>query len=517
MSSKKLESTPTFSGTINNKTDIRKTWKNCVENQVVEPLKLFTPGSLEELIEIIRSAEKNNCKVRAVGSGHSFSDILQTTDYLVNCKELKSVINLDGSLLKSQEEIKQNGFDPELLVQVENGITIKDLNQILDKKNLALYNMGGYDAQTIAGVISTATHGTGVTLGPISDQAVSIIMVGEDGIIYRIEPANGITDPLKYKAAFPDNKLIQDNNWFNTVSVSLGCTGIIYSVILKVLPAYYLKEERLAKVHETFWEDLKTSGSIKKMLNENRHFEVWINPYKIDGQHRCLVTKRNIFTGDLKKLPAGSRMRHWFIELILPFIEGFIRLLFKYFFKNSPSFINASMKQVIDYDGYIDKSFEVMHLGNANKVKGFSSEFAISLNDDLFIKAADKILELAEKNRTLGQFYHSAPISLRFVKKSKAFLAMMNGEDKCMIEVPVLVGTHGGPQILERIESELLKLGKIRPHWGQYNHYNAEIVKQLYPDLDKWLAVFRQLNKKGTFENEFSERCGLKKNNAENL
>jgi hypothetical protein len=509
MDIKNLESTPEILPDKSLKKELRTTWENCISNQVVEPLKLFVPSSLNELIQIIQSAEKNKCKVRAVGSGHSFSEILQTTDYLINCKELKSLINLDRTLLKSDESLKQNDLDPHFLVHVENGISIRELNKILDSKKLALYNMGGYDAQTIAGVISTATHGTGITLGPISDQAVSIILVGEDGAIYRIEPTNGITDPEKYKAKYPANKLIQDDNWFNTVSVSFGYTGIIYSVILKVLPAYYLKEERLAKVHETFWEDLKSSGNIKKMLNENRHFEVWINPYKIDGKHRCLVTKRNIFNGDLKKLSAGSRMRHWFIELILPFIEGIIRLLFKYFYKHSPAFINSSMKQVIDYDGYIDKSFEVMHLGNANKVKGYSGEYAISLKDDLFIKAADKILELAEKNRSLGQFYHSAPISLRFVKKSNAFLAMMNGEDKCMIEVPVLVGTHGSSQILKRIESELLNLGNIRPHWGQYNHLNAEIVRRLYPELDKWINVFRQLSKKGTFTNEYSERCGL--------
>ena len=286
MSSRKLESTPTNSENINTKIKLRKSWKNCVANQVVEPLKLFSPRSLEELVEIIQSAEKNNCKVRAVGSGHSFSEILQTNDFLVNCKSLNNLISSDKSLLKSDEEIKQIGLDSSLLVHVENGITIRDLNKFLDKKKLALYNMGGYDAQTIAGVISTATHGTGITLGPISDQAASIILVGEGGIIYRIEPTNGITDPEKYKSKFPGNKLIQDDDWFNTVSVSFGYTGIIYSVILKVLPAYYLKEERLAKVHETFWEDLKSSGNIKKMLNENRHFEVWINPYKIDGEHR---------------------------------------------------------------------------------------------------------------------------------------------------------------------------------------------------------------------------------------
>ena len=373
--------------------------------------------------------------------------------------------------------------------------------------------MGGYDAQTIAGVISTATHGTGIGLGAISDQAVSLVLVGEGGMIYRIEPSNGITDPEKYKNKYPENKLIQNDDWYNAVSVCFGNMGIIYSAILKVIPAYYLKEERLGKVHETAWEDVKILLKDHNVISNNRHFEVWINPYKIKGKHRCLITRRNVFTGDITKLPIGSRMRHWFIELIIPYIEFFIRMAFKYLYKFSPYFIDTSMKQVIDYDGYVDKSFHVLHLGNANYVKGFSSEFAISLKDDLFIKAADKIIELAEKDRNEGQIYHSAPISLRFVKQSNSFLAMMYGEDKCMIEVPCLVGTHGSFQLLERIENELLKLGAIRPHWGQVNHLNSEIVKSLYPELPKWKKIYNILDKKGTFENIFTKNCGFR--NAE--
>ncbi len=511
-----MESIPKNTISSNRKTPDfieRKTWKNVIANQKVSPLRYYKPTSLEELVQIIKIAEQDNCKVRAVASGHSFSEILQTTDYLIDCHGMNQLIDLDKSIVKSDEEIKKLGLDPNLLVHAENGITIRDLNQLLDQKNLALYNMGGFDAQTIAGVISTATHGTGIGLGAISDQAVSLVLVGEGGIIYRIEPTNGITHPEKYKAKFPDNKLIQDDDWYNAVSVSFGNMGVIYSAILKVLPAYNLKEERLGKVHETSWEDVKVMLKDHSNISSNRHFEVWINPYKIKGNHRCLITRRNFFTGNITKLPVGSRMRHWFIELIIPYIEFFIRMAFRYLYKLSPYFIDTSMKQVIDYDGYVDKSFHVLHLGNANYVKGFSSEFAISLKDDLFIKAADKIIELAEKDKNEGQLYHSAPISLRFVKQTNSFLAMNQGEDKCMIEVPCLVGTHGSFQLLERIEDELLKLGTIRPHWGQYNHLDAATVISLYPELPKWKKIYNTLNKKGTFENVFTDRCEFKDEN----
>jgi len=487
----------------------RKIWKNCIDNQFVYPLKYFRPQTLSELVEIVKIAEQENCTVRAVGSGHSFSEILQTTDFLINCHGLNKPIELNKNLLKSDDILKQINYDPDFLIHVENGITIKDLNKHLDKNNLALYNMGAYDAQTIVGVISTSTHGTGICLGPIASSVVSIVLVGEGGIIYRIEPTDGITDPIKYKIKFPENVLIQDDEWFNSILVSMGCMGIFYSVILKVTSSYYLKEERIAKINETYWEDVKRNLDIKQLLKDNRHFEIWINPYKIKGKHRCLMTKKNIYEGDYLKLPAGSRVRHWLIEFFAKYGEFIIRALFKYFYRFSARFIDMSLKQVIDYDGYIDKSFNVLHLGNANYVKGYSGEYAISLEDNLYIKAADKILELAEINIKFGM-YHSAPISLRFVKQCDAYLSMMNGEDKCLIEVPILVGTHGGFQILQKIENEFLKLSDIRPHWGQYHQLNAATVDRLYPDLKKWKNVYNTLNQKGTFSNCFTERCGFK-------
>lgn len=488
---------------------LRKKWKNCVANQIVQPLRFYKPKTLAELIQIIQIAEKGHYKVRAIGSGHSFSEILQTPDFLINCHEMNQPIELDKSILKSETTLSSNGNNSEYLVHVENGITIKSLNKYLDKKKLALMNMGGYDAQTIAGVISTSTHGSGITLGPIASSVVSIILVGECGIVYRIEPSDGITDPAKYKAKFPQNFLIQDDESFHSILVSMGCTGIFYSVILKVTKAFYLREERLSKINETYWEDVKLKVDIKKMLAENRHLEIWINPHSVGGKHRCLITKRNIYEGEYKKLPAGSRMRHWLAEIFVKYCEGLIRAMFRYFYKSSPFFIDLSMKQVIDYDGYVDKSFEVLHLGNANLVKSYSNEFAISLTDDLYIKAADKILELAESNKNNGGLYHSAPISLRFVKRCDAYLSMMNGEDKCLIEIPILVGTHGGIQILQRIEEELLNLGDIRPHWGQYHQLNENSIKKLYPELNKWKKVFAVMNKKGTFTNSFTERCGF--------
>jgi len=487
----------------------RRTWQNCVCNQIIEPLIYLNPRSLQELIEIVKRGYDNDCKVKAVGSGHSFSDIVQTSDFLIDCHALKSPISLDRTLLYDDDLLQKNGYNLKHLVHVENGMTIRDLNSYLDKNNLALMNMGGFDAQTIAGVIATSTHGTGISLGPIASSVASLILVGEEGTVYRIEPSKGITDPAKYSVKFPGNELIQDDDFFNAVLVSMGCMGIIYSVILTVMDSYYLCEERIGEKGEMFWEDLKKGDLIEELLKKNRHLEIWVNPYEIKGRHGCLVTKRNIFTGNLTSLPMGRRSRKWIIENVVLKFKKLPALIFKYFYKSTPGFIATSMKEVIDYDGYVDKSYYVMNLGNANYVKGYSGEYAVSLKDNLYIDAVDAILEEAKKNMELGELYHTAPISMRFVKKCDAHLSMMNGEDKCMIEVPLLVGTKGRFQILDKIEHELFKLGKIRPHWGQYHNLGEYTIRELYPELDKWLHFYRKMNKSGIFNNTFTDRCGF--------
>ena len=77
---------------------------------------------------------------------------------------------------------------------------IKELNAHLDRHGPGLSQMGGYDHQTVAGVMSTSTHCSGVTCGPLNDYAHSLDMVVSEGRIVRIERAAGPTDRASYDA-----------------------------------------------------------------------------------------------------------------------------------------------------------------------------------------------------------------------------------------------------------------------------------------------------------------------------
>ena len=86
-------------------------------------------------------------------------------------------------------------------------MTIAELNAYLQGRELALPNMGGFDGQTVAGVISTSTHGSGIGFGPLSDFVRSLDIVAAGGTVYRIEPRDGPSDPDAYRARYPDRQL----------------------------------------------------------------------------------------------------------------------------------------------------------------------------------------------------------------------------------------------------------------------------------------------------------------------
>jgi hypothetical protein len=482
----------------------RVTWKNVTGNQVVEPLRQYQPQNLTEIIEIIQEAEKHRAQVRAVGSGHSWSDVAVTTDFLVKTDKLNKVIPLDTALLK-------NNVDASTLFHVESGIRIRELNEALDAKDLALINMGGYDAQAIIGAISTSTHGTGMEFGPLSDFVEAIEIVSDGGVLYRIEPTNGITNRVEYEKKYPDKnirQLIQDDDWFNAVVVSMGCMGIIYSVILRVTKKYWLKEVRTLSTWDRVKNDLKRG----EVLKNNRHYEVLINPYEVDGAYRCLITTRNP-TNAPHKLPPDKKNRNFLSEFLasISFIQRSLILIFNLKPKIAPEIINSVLEGLVD-DGYTNVSYKVLNIGTANEIPAYSAEIGFPLKENKYMDAVEKFLEMARENQKIGKLFHTSPVSLRFVKASDAFLSPQHGYDTCMVEIILLKDTHGGFEMLDRYEDEFYKFSG-RPHWGQVNSLTGghDLVKSIYPKLDKWIKIYKKLNKNGTFDSPFTKRVGFSK------
>jgi hypothetical protein len=482
---------------------IKKVWQNCVGLQIAHPLRFFKPATIHELIGIVEDAERKGYKVKATGSGHSFSDVALTRDYLINTHGLKNILPLSLLTLKHQDDSKN-------LFLTECGIRIHVLNAVLNKQKKALINMGAYTGQTIIGAISTSTHGSGVTLDSLPGFVEAIILVGEKGRVFHIERSQGpSTAPMHINGL--QAELIQDDDVFLSSVVSMGCLGIVYAVLLRVCDNYLLQEKR------TFctWDEIKPKLKQGDILLDNRHLEVLIDPYSVNRpSNDCLVTERNICPADTPTnwfrlhRALGYTLIGW---LIPPFLlNAFLRFIFNHFPKITPWILKISLKTLRD-GCYIGPSFKVLDLGSANNISAYSTEIAFPANR--YLDAVEALLALFKKTCKEGQQYITSPFSLRFVKKSEHYLAMQYGDEPgfvCMIEFPVLNGTIGGIEMLARVESEMYRYGGI-PHWGQYNHVGIgeETLNKLYPQFSKWMENYKRMCPNGTFQNDFTERCGI--------
>jgi hypothetical protein len=479
--------------------EVRKTWRNHLGNQSIDPLRIYAPRTIDDVVTIVQHAEAAGVTARAVGSGHSWSDVALTEGFLVKTNGLARAPAPEPDFLR-------DAWAGGRLVRAEAGIRVKELNAYLDGLGLGLEVMGGYDHQTVAGVISTSTHGSGTRFGPMNDSVRSLDVVTAGGRVQRIERADGPTDRAAYEAHHGDRRtLVQDDHVFDAVAVGMGCMGIVCTVALEVRERYHLREVRELRSWAEVRADLEDGG----VLERNRHYELVFSPYKHKLEYGFLVTTRNI-TDDPQHRPWGRRMRSWAVEALsaFPLTPVVINLLLDVRPSLAPGLLEAAMKALVRRE-YDEISYKVFNIGFANVLPAYSSEIGVPM-DGRHIEAVERIIEVADRHRRLGRVYQSSPIALRFVKASPAYLSMMHGRDTMMIELIGLRGNDGGYELLHAYQDALYDLGG-RPHWGQVNTLTGShgFVGSMYSRYEDWQDVHRRLNSSGVFDSPFSKRVGI--------
>ncbi|HEV7481868.1 MAG TPA: FAD-binding protein, partial [Solirubrobacterales bacterium] len=224
-------------------------WVNWAGDQSCRPAEIACPGNREELSEAIAAATAAGRKVSVAGSGHSFTGAVLTDGTLLRIEALRGVLDADPG----------SG-----LVRVGGGTVLADLNEELARIGLAMENLGDIDRQTIAGAISTGTHGTGAKLRNISAQVEGLELVLADGSTRSLSAA---THPELLRAA----------------RVGIGALGAISAVTLRCVPAFTLDRVDAPRPREQVLDCFQESA------DANDHFELFTFPYA----DSALVLERN--------------------------------------------------------------------------------------------------------------------------------------------------------------------------------------------------------------------------------
>ncbi|KAH8788241.1 FAD-dependent oxidoreductase [Diaporthe sp. PMI_573] len=490
-------------------------WSDWLGEQTCTPIAKTQPTSLDQLVATINNAGGKKQRVRAVGSGHSTSDITRTDGaILIDPHQMAAIMDFDTTTLNQ----RASGTN---LIRVQSGILIKDLNQQLDERGLALVHMPAYDGQTISGAMSTGTHGSGAKWGPMASMLRSIVMVVENGTVFQIEPASGaITDPSKFPGTLPEAPgipviLLQNDDWFHAAQVSMGCLGVIYSYTIEVTAAFHVSENRTA----VRWEDIKSQfapeafNPLPAPLAHWDHFELVVSPYTSgdDDKHPCIWVERARVGNTAKR---GARQDFWgrILEDVGILFTGVLDDILNIFPRLAPSSINTAMESLTTDDApYIDSSYTVFKvLDSELELRAHAIELHFPAEN--LVATIDKLMATFQTIADQKNLYVAGPVGIRFVAASDALLAPQTGQLTATAEMSNIVGIKKGEELLQDVKSAMSSAdGSIRVHWGlDLDTVTAQDARDWYgANLDNWLNVYREANANGMFNNRFTERIGI--------
>ena len=464
------------------------------------PKRVTSPDRLRDLIEVMKSSADRFLPLKAIGDGYGFANTGFTRGTLISfVNDMDDILEVEANLLREPNEISR-------LLQFESGATIEKLNTYLSARGLALLNQPGFDKLTFAGTMSSGGHGSGIWSGPLSSQVRSIhlLTVGSQREILevRVEPKNGITDPAKWKLAHPHVELVQDDDLFHACTCSMGCLGVIYALTIEIRGAYSVLENRRklpwTEVRAMLPQLLAEQGPHKRLHS----VEIWINPYAVDGEVRCVLGERS----ETKDPPRGERG----LGIEFGGSEFLFRVL-SWWMQHHPSTIPCLIDAALGATESLDvvrPAPEGLNFGGPNQAPVLAA--AVGVPAANIGDTADGMIDFFQKRRTVAGANITSPIGLRFVKAAEAHLSPAHGRDTCMIEVPILEGTPHARETLGAFLTFMYEQFGGRPHWGQYNPMPGDHLDSLYPALPAFLQTFKALNPKGYLDNAFTEQMGFR-------
>jgi FAD-linked oxidoreductase len=424
-------------------------WRNWAGDQRCRPAAVAIPGSIEEISAALVRAGAEDRRVRVAGSGHSFSDIALTDGLQLRLDRLTRVLDLDRS----------SG-----LVRVQAGITIRELSARLAEHGLALENLGDVDAQTLAGAIATATHGTGARLRNISAQVAELTLVLADGSTLRCAPG-------------------EDAEAFRAARVSLGALGAIAEVTLRCVPAFTLRG------HDSPRPLADTLERFEELALANDHFEFFVFPHADTA-----LTRTNNRTDEPSR-PRGRVSAYANDILLTNHAFG----LFCRAGRRAPGripAINRLLTRLAGSSTRVDRSDRIF--ASPRLVRFTEMEYA--LPRAATPEAVRRVMALVPARGFAVPF----PIEVRTVAADDAFLSTACGRESGFVAVHMYEGMAYEPYF--RAVGEIMDELGGRPHWGKRHFQTAATLRTRYPDWERFQAVRARLDPHGRFANDYTER-----------
>lgn len=425
------------------------TWRNWGGNVAARPAREVAPASVEELSAAIRRAAEHGLKVKAVGSGHSFTSIAATDGVLIRPQLLTGIRDIDRDAMT---------------VTVEAGTPLKRLNMALAREGLSLTNMGDIMEQTVSGATSTGTHGTGRDSASIAAQIKGLELVTADGSVLTCSEKE---NPEVFAAA----------------RIGLGALGVVTAITFAVEPIFLLS------AREEPMPFGKVLADFDELWAENEHFEFYWFPHTGNTN-----TKRNNRSaGPEKPVP---QLQSWFED---EFLSNGVFQVAQWVGRAAPATIPAIAQvssKALSARTYTDIPYKVFT--SPRRVRFVEMEYAVAR--EAVVETLRELKAMVDRSGLRVSF----PVEVRTAPADDITLSTASGRDSAYIAVHMVKGTPF--QRYFTAAERIFTAHEGRPHWGKVHTRDAEYFAQVYPRFGEFTALRDRLDPDRRFQNDYLRR-----------
>lgn len=466
----------------------RLEWRNWAQIHSCAPEFIHHPTSEDEIQEVLKLATRRGRSVKVVGSGHSPNDIAMTSDHQIQLDQFNQLLFLDRK---------------HCVVTVQAGMTLDRLNRILWENGMAISNLGSISEQTVAGALSTGTHGTGLEFGNLATSVLRLRVIQL--------PEDPDSECVAHECTREDNP-----DLFAAALCGLGVMGVITEVTLQCEPSFLLREEASPSTLPQVLDDLD------QLCENNEHMRFFWYPHtdqvKVFTQNRVQSAAASVDGGSsscavlsnlLQYIPFAPCFEAGFRRWVLPLWEhgvGHHGLELCYWialwFPVLVPYINRFWFAVFHGQRKlrVDRSFDVFNFDCL--FKQHVNEWAIPRRHTAV--ALRRIEALIQERNFRVHF----PVEVRFVAGDDQWLSPAEGRETCYIGIIMYRPFGSEPEYREyfaEFEAIMAEL-EGRPHWAKAFDMSAEELRQRYPRWDEFSRLRRMMDPNDLLMNEFSRR-----------
>ncbi|WP_060177882.1 D-arabinono-1,4-lactone oxidase [Streptomyces sp. IMTB 1903] len=424
-------------------------WRNWAGNVTATPTRVVTPASVGELQEAVRRAAADGLRVKAVGTGHSFTAAAATDGVLVRPQALAGIRSIDRAAGT---------------VTVAAGTALKDLNRALAAEGLSLTNMGDIMEQTVSGAVSTGTHGTGRDSASIAAQIRALDLVAADGELLTCSEKE---NPEVFAAA----------------RVGIGALGIVTAITFAVEPLFFLTARE-----EPMGFD-RVTAEFEEHFAENEHFEFYWFPHT----GNCNTKRNNRSQGPAA--PPGPVSAWVEDELLSNGLFQAVNTLGRAAPATIPSIARVASR-ALSARTYTDIPYKVFT--SPRRVRFVEMEYA--LPREAVVEALRELREMVDRSRLRISF----PVEVRTAPADDIALSTASGRDTAYIAVHMYKGTPY--QAYFTAAERIFTAHGGRPHWGKVHTRDAEYFSRIYPRFGEFTALRDRLDPDRVFGNDYLRR-----------